>query len=136
MSEFEKKLNQIIADNISNLLRIHNRTQLELAEELDVSQATVSNWCNGVKVPRMDKIDKICAFFGVSRSDIMSEGKYNMYHAEDEKGNTYYLDPEAAQLAQELYERPEMRVLFDASRKASKEDIEQVANLLEKLSKK
>ena len=136
MSEFEKKLNQIIADNISNLLRIHNRTQLELAEELEVSQATVSNWCNGVKVPRMDKIDKICAFFGVSRSDIMSEGKYSKYHSKDEEGNTYYLDPEAAQLAQELYERPEMRILFDASRNASKEDIEQVASLLEKLSQK
>ena len=48
----------------------------------------------------------------------------------------YYLDPEAAQLAQELFERPEMRVLFDASRNATKEDIEQVASLLEKLSNK
>lgn len=48
----------------------------------------------------------------------------------------YYLDPDAAQLAQELYTRPEMRVLFDASRNASKEDIEQVASLLEKLSNK
>ena len=136
MSEFEKKLNQIIADNISQLLQIRNRTQLELAEYLDVSQATVSNWCNGVKMPRMDKIDRICAFFDVSRSDIMSEGKYGIYHSSDDQGNTYYLDPEAAALAQELFERPEMRVLFDASRNATKEDIEQVADILDKLSKK
>ena len=75
MSEFEKQLNQIIADNITNLLRANNRTQLELAEYLDVTQATVSNWCNGIKMPRMDKIDKICAFFGVNRSVIMTERK-------------------------------------------------------------
>lgn len=75
MSEFEKQLNQIIADNITNLLRVNNRTQLELAEYLDVTQATVSNWCNGIKMPRMDKIDKICAFFGVNRSVIMTERK-------------------------------------------------------------
>ena len=135
MSEFERQLNQIIADNISNLLQIRNRTQLELAEHLGVTQATVSNWCNGVKMPRMDKIDRICAFFGVTRSDIMSEGKYSTYHSEDADGNTYYLDPEAAALAQELYERPEMRILFDASRNATKEDIEQVADILDKLSK-
>lgn len=48
----------------------------------------------------------------------------------------YYLDPEAAQMAQELYERPEMRVLFDASRNATKEDIETVASILEKMSNK
>ena len=49
---------------------------------------------------------------------------------------SYYLDPEVAEMAQELYERPEMRVLFDASRKATREDIEQVAIILERLSQK
>ena len=48
----------------------------------------------------------------------------------------YYLDPEAAQLAQELYTRPEMRVLFDASRNATREDIQMAADLLDRLSKK
>lgn len=45
----------------------------------------------------------------------------------------YYLNDEAAQMAQELFEREELRVLFDASRHVSKEDIEDVANILEKL---
>jgi hypothetical protein len=31
--------------------------------------------------------------------------------------------------------RPEMKILFDASRKATKEDIETVAGLMEKLAK-
>ncbi len=55
---------------------------------------------------------------------------------EDEDRSSYYLDPEVAQMAQEMYERPEMRVLFDASRRATKEDIEAVANILEKMSQK
>ena len=72
MPENEIKLNRIIADNITLLMRMKNRTQLELAEYLGVTQATVSNWCNGVKMPRMDKLDKICEFLGVSRSALMT----------------------------------------------------------------
>ena len=49
---------------------------------------------------------------------------------------TYYVDPEVAELAKALYERPEMRVLFDASRNATTEDVKMAAELLDRLSKK
>ena len=67
----ETDLNQIIANNISKQLALHGRTQLELAEYVNVSQATVSNWCKGIKMPRMSKIDMICNFFHIERSDLI-----------------------------------------------------------------
>ena len=67
----ETDLNQIIANNISKQLALHGRTQLELAEYVNVSQATVSNWCTGIKMPRMSKIDMICNFFHIERSDLI-----------------------------------------------------------------
>lgn len=48
-------------------------TQAELAERMNVSTATTSNWCNGVKLPRMDKIDKMCKLFGCLRSDLLED---------------------------------------------------------------
>lgn len=48
----------------------------------------------------------------------------------------YYLDPKAARMAQEVFTRPEMQIMFDASRNLSKEDIEMVTALIEKLSGK
>ena len=69
----EKELNKIIADNITRQMELNNRTQLELAEYMNVSQATVSNWCKGVKMPRMSKIDMICKFFDINRSDLMND---------------------------------------------------------------
>lgn len=72
MNDNEHKIDELIASNLVRLLREKNRTQLELAEYLGVTQAAVSNWCNGTKMPRMDKIDKICAFFDVKRSQLMS----------------------------------------------------------------
>ena len=105
-----------------------NLSQNELAKYLGVSPTSVNNWCRGLKSPRMDKVDKICELFGISRSDLMNE------HPDDEP--TYYIKPEAAEAAKELYERDELRVLFDAARDVSEEDIRYVAALLEKLKKK
>lgn len=71
MSDSEKRINQLIANNLVSLLEKNNRTQLELAEYLGVTQATISNWCNGIKMPRMDKIDLICGFFNIRRSALL-----------------------------------------------------------------
>lgn len=67
----ESVINQIIANNLNKFMRQNNVTQLDLAEYMEVSQATISNWCKGIKMPRMDKIDKICNYFNIKRSDLM-----------------------------------------------------------------
>lgn len=69
----EKEINSIIANNITKYLELNNKTQLELAEYMQVSQATGSNWCKGLKMPRMSKIDMICTFFSIERSDLLNE---------------------------------------------------------------
>lgn len=71
----EKEINRIIADNLVHQMSIHNCTQLELAQYMGVSQATVSNWCKGVKLPRMSKVDKICDFFHINRSDLLVDNR-------------------------------------------------------------
>ena len=124
----ENELNMLIAARIQHYLEAKNKTQADLAEYMGVSQATVSNWCNGIKMPRMDKIDKICEFFGVVRSDLMVEDK--------EPAPGYYLDPEAAEIAQEVYDRPELKMLFDASRNVSAEDLRFVIEMIDRMAKK
>ena len=42
---------------------------------------------------------------------------------EDTPRPTYYLDPEVAELADQLHKNPEMRILFDASKKLTKDSI-------------
>ena len=69
----EKEINEIIARNINMYLEHSGKTQVDLAEYMNVSQATISNWCKGAKMPRMDKIDKICSFFNIRRADLMDE---------------------------------------------------------------
>lgn len=79
----ENELNSIIARNITKQLKLNNKTQGELAKYMGVSQATVSNWCKGVKMPRMSKIDMICNYFNIKYSDLMNE---KLVHLTSHKG--------------------------------------------------
>ena len=45
----------------------------------------------------------------------------------------YYIDDEARNLAQFIFENPEYKVLFDASRKVKKEDIEFVKQMIDRV---
>jgi transcriptional regulator with XRE-family HTH domain len=67
----EQEFNSLFSSNLNRYLRFSNKTQADLAKFVGVSTASVSNWCNGVKLPRMDKVDKICTFFCIKRSDLM-----------------------------------------------------------------
>ncbi len=120
----EQEINSIIANNLTYYLNKYSKSQQDLAEYMDVSQATVSNWCKGIKLPRMDKIDRICAFFQISRSQLMNDKKDT---------DTYYLNDDARDLAQFMFANPEYKVLFDASRKVKKEDIEFVKQMIDRM---
>lgn len=69
----ETTFSTLFSKNLNHLLKLNNMTQAELAERMNVSTATTSNWCNGVKLPRMDKIDKMCKLFGCLRSDLLED---------------------------------------------------------------
>lgn len=121
----EQEINSIIAGNISFHLERCGKSQTDLADYMNVSQATVSNWCKGIKLPRMDKIDKICEFFNIKRSELMND--------RTEPSNNYYINDDARELAQFMFENPEYKVLFDASRKVKKEDIEFVKQMIDRV---
>ena len=103
-------------------------SQNELAKYLDVSPTSVNNWCRGLKTPRMDKVDKICTYFHIKRSDLLND------HTDSEP-EPYYLDPEVAEIAQQIKENPGKRALFDATRDVSKEDIEKVLQIINVITK-
>lgn len=69
----EQDFNKIFASNLNYYLNLHDRTQSDLAKYVGVSTASVSNWCKGIKLPRMDKVDKMCSFFNIQRNDLMLE---------------------------------------------------------------
>ena len=109
----ENEYSKIIARNLRNIAFMAGKSHADIAKDLQISKATISSWMNGTRIPRMDKIDLLCHYFNVSRADIM-EGTMA------DPSESYYLNDDARDLAQFLFENPEYKVLFDASRKIKK----------------
>ena len=59
--------------NIKRYIKQNEMTAAHLAEVIGVSTATISDWSNGKTYPRIDKIEAIADFFGVSKSDLVEE---------------------------------------------------------------
>lgn len=124
----EKEYGIIFSKNLNYYMNKYDITQAALAKKIGVSPATISNWCNGIKLPRMDKVDALANYFGIRRSDLMVEKNEQLEEP------TYYLDEAAREAAEFLHKNPDYKVLFDASRKVKKEDIEFVKQMLDRFS--
>lgn len=61
------------ATNIKRLRISHNLTQLELAKIAGVSDKAVSTWESGRKMPRIQVLNKLCDYFGVSFGELFEE---------------------------------------------------------------
>lgn len=64
-----------IGENIKYLRESRGLSQEELADIVGVTDGAVSNWEQGVNIPRMGSIQKIADYFGVMKSDIIESGE-------------------------------------------------------------
>ena len=135
----DKEYAAIIGANLRRIANASGKTQSDVCRDLKLGKSTVSSWFTGERVPRMDKIDMLCRYFHVNRSDIMEP------HMESRKSEImdskpatvgWYLTPETAEIAQEIFQNPELKTLFDAAKDASPEDLATVRAMLEALLRK
>jgi len=111
-------------DRMKSLRKQRGLSQRDLAQALKVSYSTVAAWESGTRFPSVETQEDIADYFNVT---------LDYLYGRDE-GSVYYFDPEVAQYAEFLRSNPEYKVLFDASRKVSREDIDFVRKMIEKLT--
>ena len=66
-------INDIFVRQLKYYLNLRNKSQTDLAKYIGVSNGTITNYVNGTNMPRMDKIDKICDFLLIKRSDLLED---------------------------------------------------------------
>lgn len=113
-----------------DLCNKHGIKPYTVAKQTGISTATLSNWKAGRYTPKADKLQLIADFFNVS-IEYLRTGKST--EKESISGQKYYFDDETAKKAQELFENPGMRVLFDAAQDSKPEDLQMAADLLKRL---
>ena len=116
------KTQEIIAKKLRGLLDENKINQSELAEILQVSESTVGKWLLKKALPRMGIIEKLSSIFNCPKSYLLEE---------NETRRSYYLNPEAAKMAQEIYDNPQYKVLFDATKKLKPESIKEVMKFID-----
>lgn len=103
---------------------------IEVSRATGISTATLSSWKKGKYTPKSDKLQKIADFFQVSL-DFLTTGEETEPNVQKDGQSDWYIDPETAKIAQEVFSDPDKRVLFDAARTARPEAIRFAAQLLE-----
>ena len=62
---------EIFSINLKRLMDEKGISRQDLSKVLGVSYFTISDWVNGKKYPRMDKVEMLADYFGVLKSDLI-----------------------------------------------------------------
>ena len=100
----------------------------EVGQIVGVGKSTVRKWETGeIDNMKLDKIELLAKALRVTPAWLMGW---------DEETDGHYLDPEVAAYAQQIHQDPDLRILFDASKKLTKEDIDFVVQMVKKMKPK
>lgn len=66
-------IKSIFAKNLNRIMEVNNKTQTNLIDDLGLNKSTISTWCNGTKMPRMNAINMLANYFDVEVSDLLEE---------------------------------------------------------------
>ena len=121
--ELQKK---IFSENLNRLLQGREKTQSEVAKEIDVSPQTFNTWTQGIAIPRVGKIQRLADYFHIEKSALLDKASQEQ---------TYYTNPETAKVAQEIFDNSDLRILFDAAKDSSPEQLKLAAEMLRQFKK-
>ena len=116
---------RIFSENLKRLMEEQNLTQADVAKSIGVSPHTFNTWVRGIALPRMGKIQRLADYFRVDKSDLLEDTANNK--------KTYYSDPEVGKIVNELKDRPDLRVLLDASRDLDESDMFELIDIINKI---
>ena len=92
MSDIGNK--EIFSANLNKLIETSGKSRNEICKDLNIAYSTFSEWVNGKKYPRIDKIELLADYFGVKKSNLIEENNTSpvsvlLLEAIKEKGLSY-----------------------------------------------
>ena len=64
---------EILSKNLKYYIERSGKDRRELAETWGFPYSTVTDWINGKKYPRIDRIEVMADYFGILKSDLIEE---------------------------------------------------------------
>ena len=67
----------IFARNLQYYLQLKKKDRKQVCKDLDIKYSTFSEWINGNKYPRIDKIELLANYFNILKSDLIEDNTQN-----------------------------------------------------------
>ena len=64
---------EILSKNLKRYIAKSGKERSMIAEDLGFPYSTLTDWVNGKKYPRINNIEKLAAYFEVSKSDLIED---------------------------------------------------------------
>ena len=64
---------EIMANNIQYYMNKYQKTRQDMCDALGVKYTTFTDWVKGNSYPRIDKIELMANYFGISKADLVEE---------------------------------------------------------------
>lgn len=124
----EEEIKRVFSENLNYFLELNNKQAVALVNDLGIPFSTVSNWTNGIKMPRMGNVELLAKYFGIEKSDLIED--------RSSKPDYYYINAETREMAHLILHDSDLRLLFDAARDATPSDLKVAHDMLKALKKK
>lgn len=123
-----------IHERIKRLRKQNNLSVDEIIKKLNISRATYYRYeSNEIEKLPLTILEPLANILNTTPAYLMGweEPHQSTVNTNSNQTDGYYLDKEAAEYAEMLRTRPEMRMLFSASRGISKEEMQEAVNYIE-----
>lgn len=64
---------EIFAKNLKNHMVTNGKDRKQIAADLNIAYSTLTDWVNGKKFPRIEKVEMLADYFGISKSDLIED---------------------------------------------------------------
>lgn len=109
-------------DRLCKLRMQKGVSQARLAQDVHISPASVGMYESGQRMPSRETQEALADYFNVSLD----------YLTGRDSRSIYYLSPETAQIAQDIFDDPDLHALFDAAKDSKPENLRLAAEMLKR----
>lgn len=64
---------EVFANNLKTFIAKSGKDRKDVAADLDIPYSTLTDWANARKYPRIDSIEKLATYFGISKSNLIED---------------------------------------------------------------
>lgn len=114
------------------LLQERNVTTADVCQATGIGQATISIWKKRRGILGAEYLLKIAKYFQVPMEYFLGADsiEWNPETQEITQTEDYYINSDAKEYAQFLFQNPDYKILFDASRKVKHEDLKKAVKAI------